>query len=206
MTKLFSKREILLTLVFAAVCAGCSKPPAPETDNNYDQSSYDFRLYKSHKNYLIDKLKDQDIQYVKYGDTNTLTIPTDKYFSFDSKELNDMCYTGLNTVVKLLKQSPTSQINVAAFSDDTGSAKSQTNLTQARAEQIVTFLWANGIPATKLKAQGLGSKFATGSNKQIHSSSYNRRVEIQWTDSVKSCCPESGQQIAPATVQHPWKQ
>lgn len=201
LTKLFSKREILFTLVFAAVCAGCSKPPTPETDNNYNQSSYGFLLYKNHRNYLIDKLKDQDIQFVKYGDTNTLTIPADKYFLFESKEFNDMCYTGLNTVVKLLKHNPTSQINVAAFSDDTGSTKSQLQLTQGRAEQIITFLWANGIRATKLKAQGFGDTFPTGSNKQIHSSAYNRRIEIQWTDSVTSCCPEFGPQTSPASYQ-----
>lgn len=180
----------------AIVCIGCSSSGNTvkgETENNFDQSSYDFsiaNLYKSQKTNLVDKLKESDIQFVEYGDTMTLIIPVDSTFSAQSSEMQDMDFTGLNNVVKLLKQYPTSQINIAAFSDDSGSASSQMDLTQAQAEKILTFLWANGIPAKKLTAQGYGENNSVGSNKQMHSSAYNRRVEIQWSKTPKSCCPD----------------
>jgi len=179
-------------IAFAIACVGCSSSGnkvTGQTDNNFDQSSYDFRLYKNHENYLADQLKEEDITYIKYGDSRTLVIPADKYFSLQSTELTDMDYSGFNNIVKLLKLYPNSQIYVAAFSDDSGSANSQKDLTQGRAEKMVTFLWANGIPANKLSAQGYGDTYSIGSNKQMHSSSYNRRIEIQWSKPVKSCCP-----------------
>ena len=186
-------RRFLWMSTLAITCIGCSSSgneEKGETENNFNQSSYDFHLYKNQKKYLIDKLKESDIQYVEYGDTMTLIIPSDHTFSTQSDEMKDMNFSGLNNTVKLLKQYPNSQIYVAAFSDDSGSSKSQLNLTQAQAEKILTYLWANGIPAKKLNAQGYGDSYSVGSNKQMHSSSYNRRIEIQWSKTPKSCCPD----------------
>jgi outer membrane protein OmpA-like peptidoglycan-associated protein len=181
-------RGAILGFIVANLCAGCSSRPAPEGDNDFDQSAYNFRLVKNQEKSLKNKLQEKNIQYIKYGDTKTLIIPTDQYFSFGSKNFKGSDYAGLNNAVKLIKQNPPNKVYVAAFSDDTGTAKSQLHITQQRAETVVTFLWANGIPATNLNAQGYGSDFPVGSNKQVHSSAYNRRIEIQWTDQVINCC------------------
>ena len=125
-------------------------------------------------------LQKNDIQFVKYGDTMVLVIPTDHYYEFNSPKLNELCFEGLNNIVKLLKLYKCSVVNVAAFTDNVGSKRHKQLLSQARAETMLTFLWANNIQARRLSAEGYADKFNIGDNHWIHGSAYNRRVEIQW--------------------------
>lgn len=136
--------------------------------------------YSDSKKTLIKKLKKQSIQYVEYGDTMTLVIPTDKYFMFMSPRLNELCYPGLTNVVKLLKIYPYSPIYVAGFTDNVGSKAHKKLLSQAQAETMMTYLWANGIRSVQLKAEGYGDKNTVADNYVIHGSADNRRIEIQW--------------------------
>ena len=147
--------------------------------------------YKDNKTSLIKELQSQDIQFVAYGNTMTLIVPTDRYFVFNTPKLDDINYQGLNTIVTLLKYYPNSHIYVAGFTDNIGNRHHRNKLSQAQAETMLTFLWANGIPARKLQAAGYGKAHDIGDNHWIHGSAYNRRLEIQWTDRVikKSSAP-----------------
>lgn len=138
--------------------------------------------YYNTKHALLNEIQHQDIQYIKYGDTITLLVPTDRYFQFNSPLLNDICYPGLNNIVKLLKYSPQSPVYVAGFTDDVGSRHHKRMLSQARAETMLTFLWANDIHAQRLRAEGYADQHDVGDNHLIHGSAYNRRIEIQWQD------------------------
>ncbi|KTC88257.1 MULTISPECIES: C-OmpA-like family protein CmpA [Legionella] len=137
-------------------------------------------LYKDTRPMLIKQLQKLDIMYIEYGDTVTLVVPTDRYYIFNSARLNDLCFAGLNTLIKLLatfrKCCP---IYVGGFTDNVGSRHSKNLMSQARAETMVTFLWANGFAARRLIAEGYGDKNPVGDNKLIHGSAYNRRIEIQ---------------------------
>jgi len=168
--------RMLSLTVIAMISTSCFKPPF----NDFKKPPTDLRLYKTTKKHVIKELERQDIQYVEYGDTMTLVIPTDHYFLNNSAEINDICYAGLNNVVKLLKMYPKSRIYVAAFSDNTAVAKKRQHLTKARADAMLTFLWANSIPAKHLHSKGYGALFPIGDNKLIHGSAFNRRIEIQW--------------------------
>jgi outer membrane protein OmpA-like peptidoglycan-associated protein len=148
-------------------------------------------VYRNSQKTLIKRLENEDIQYIAYGDTRTLVIPTDRYFLFNSPHLNDICYAGLNNIVRLLKQYPNTPIYVAAFTDDVGSRYHKRMLTQARAETMLTFLWANDIAAQRLHAEGYGDKHDVGDNHWIRGSAYNRRIEIQWVDNkAPTCCKQ----------------
>ncbi len=137
-------------------------------------------LYKNNQHSLIKEIQKQDMEYIAYGDTMTLVVPTDRYFLFNSPLLNDICYPGLNNIVRLLKYYPNSPVYVAAFTDNIGTRHHKNILSQAQAETMITFLWANNIPAQLLHAEGYGDKHDVGDNQWIHSSAYNRRIEIQW--------------------------
>jgi outer membrane protein OmpA-like peptidoglycan-associated protein len=177
--------KVLIIFGAALIYTGCSSPP--NTDNNF-KPSFSIFLYRNMQAYIVKQLEDEDIQFVEYGDTMTLVIPTDSYFENNSSNLNEISgvYQGLNNVVKLLRKYPKSNpINVAGFTDDSGDSDSQKILTQGQAETIATYLWANGIAATTtLKTEGYGNNYSVGSNQSTHSSSYNRRVEIQWSSSA----------------------
>lgn len=153
-------------------------------------------LYKDSKPKLIKELQKLDIQYIEYGDTVTFVVPTDRYFIFDSARFNELCFPGLNDLIKLIKTFPKCcPIYVAGFTDNVGSRFSKQRMTQARAERMVAFLWANGIPAQRLVAEGYGDKNPVGDNHLIHGSAYNRRLEIQL---FKNCsAPAASPYLAP---------
>ena len=135
------------------------------------------------KQYITRMLGLNNIQVIQYRDTITLMVPTDEYYLFDSPKLNDIRYHGLNYIIDLIMLSPCTTIYVAAFSDNIGSRKHKNELTQAQAETMVGFLWANGIPSAKLHPQGMGSKYPIADQKTIRGSAMNRHIEIQWTTS-----------------------
>lgn len=149
-------------------------------------------IFKNTKNALLKELQDQDIQFIQYGDTLTLVVPTDKYFLFDSPHLKEICYPGLNNIIKLIKYYPNTPIFVAGFTDDVGTRHHKKMLSQAQAETMLTFLWANDIHAQRLHAEGYASQHTLGDNHQVHGSAYNRRIEIQWLNG-----PMSPEQTSP---------
>lgn len=146
-------------------------------------------LYKESKNKIIKDLKKQDIEFIQYGDTMTLIVPTDKYFIFNSPRLNEVCYPGLNNIIRLLRFYPKRMIYVAAFTDNVGSRFHKRMMSQAQAETMMTFLWANNIPAQRLKAEGYGDKNPVSDNALIHGSAQNRRIEIQWVAKLPMARP-----------------
>ncbi|MCP0913744.1 MULTISPECIES: C-OmpA-like family protein CmpA [Legionella] len=145
---------------------------------------------KASKRTLLKELQNQDIQFVKYGDTMTLIVPTDRYFQFNSPRLDDRCYPGLANIIRLIKLYDCSPIYVAAFTDNVGSRHHKKMLSQAQAETMLTFLWANDIPAQRLHPEGYADKHTIGDNNLIHGSAYNRRIEIQWVTPA-SIAPKS---------------
>lgn len=136
--------------------------------------------YKQSRPSLLKGLMANDIQYVEYGDTRTLIVPTDRYFVFDTAQLNDLAFPGLNDIAKLIKKDAYSHVYVAAFTDDVGNKRHKNRLSQARAEAMMTFLWANEIPARQLYAEGYGDKHPIANDATIRGSAMNRRLEIQW--------------------------
>lgn len=143
-------------------------------------------IYKNNKQSVIADIQKQDMQYIQYGDTMTLIIPTDHYYQFDSPKFNDICYAGLKNIIRLLRFYPKSHIYIAAFTDDVGDIKHKQMLTRARANTMLTFLWAHNIKASMLTAKGFADKFPVGDNHLIRGSAFNRRIELQWTNVEKT--------------------
>src|SRR5690606_21684351 len=78
-----------------------------------------------------------------------------------------------------------------AFTDKVGSKHHHDKLTQARAETMLTYLWANGFRSTSLSAEGYGHYYPVANNKLIHGAAQNRRMEIQrlsWLCPLKGYC------------------
>lgn len=145
-------------------------------------------LYREGKNGIANTLRANDVEYIEYGDTRTLIVPTDRYFLFNSAEFNDICYPGLEAILAMINLHPHSPITIAGFTDNVGLLRKQQQLSQARAEEMLGFLWANGLSSARLQAQGLASRFAVADNKTVHGSAQNRRLEIQWQVTSKPPC------------------
>lgn len=137
-------------------------------------------LFHASQNELIGELAKANIQFIQYGDSRTIIIPTDQYFLFNSHRFNEICFQGLITMTRLLRFYTCSTIYVAGFTDEIGTRRHKNKLSQSRADAVVTFLWAHGIPAKRLHAEGFGDKNSVGDNHLTHGSAYNRRIEVQW--------------------------
>lgn len=185
---------LTLSLPPLFLCA-CYHPPynnfEPYTNTYYNKSGVSNTglgvhpipgrgIYKGSRNEVINELAKADIQFIHYGDTRTLIIPTDRYYHFNSPRLKELCYPALARLIKLLHYYPDSTFYIAGFTDNIGYKHHKNTLSQAQAETMLTFLWANGIQAQQLHAEGYGDKHAVSDNSIIHGSGHNRRIEIQW--------------------------
>jgi outer membrane protein OmpA-like peptidoglycan-associated protein len=183
-------KQLGLCLFTACILSSCVQPPFNnfqsnqfnlEESNSCDKPSVHSRAERDTiARATIRHLGAEAIQFVQRGDRMTLIVPTDRYYLFNSPDFDDTEFTALNNISKLVRLFPCSKIIVAGFSDNVGKQILQDRLSKARADTMLTFLWAKGVPAQRLTAEGFGQRFPIGNNQLIHGSAYNRRIEIQW--------------------------
>ncbi|MBW2524176.1 MAG: OmpA family protein [Deltaproteobacteria bacterium] len=84
----------------------------------------------------------------------------------------------LNDVATALKDQGNPTIVVEGHTDATGSRRMNMNLSQRRAEAVRTHLISRGIPASQIKAVGVGPDRPVADNRSADGRANNRRVEI----------------------------
>lgn len=98
-------------------------------------------------------------------------IPTQAVLTEDS-------YPILDQLAELLKQHPQTLIEIAAHTDNQGTALGQTALTQAKSEAVLQYLLGKGIDLNRMKAQGYGSARPLASNEDEAGRARNQRIEL----------------------------
>ena len=91
------------------------------------------------------------------------------FYDFDKAVLRDESKLALDSMVMLLKDHPNIVIEMASHTDRVGSAKYNQGLSQRRAQSVVDYLIANGIPRERLKPAGYGESRPKTVTKRIHS-------------------------------------
>ena len=141
-------QKYLLCLLLCCLI-GCHYPKDnhiyPEDNHLHPRQSL-LPIYRADPELLTREFQKRDIEIIRYGATMTLIVPIDKYFEFGTPEFSLSCYKGLNLIVELLKAYPKSKIFVAGFTDSVGSER----LIQEQTQAMVSYLWANDIPAKYL--------------------------------------------------------
>lgn len=91
--------------------------------------------------------------------------PTDKpivlehvYYDFDKAVLRAESKQALDELVKILLDNPQASIELSAHTDRKGSEKYNANLSQQRAQAVVSYLIKSGIASERLKAKGYGKE------------------------------------------------
>ena len=94
--------------------------------------------------------------------------------------------TILDSLVRVLKESPSIDIELGAHTDSRGSAKSNQSLSQKRAESSINYISSKGIKKERLTAIGYGEtklvnncKDGVPCTKEQHA--VNRRVTVKIT-------------------------
>jgi OmpA-OmpF porin, OOP family len=107
------------------------------------------------------------------------------YYDFDRSTLRQESYPALDKLVGLLNEYPTMVIEIRAHTDNKGDDKYNMNLSDARAQVVVTYLVSKGIDKVRLQSKGYGASLPVAPNKHEDGSDdaegrqKNRRTEFK---------------------------
>ncbi len=124
---------------------------------------------------LEQQLADMNARHTERGIVITFS---DVLFNVDRAELS---VDGMRTAQKLadiLQQDPQGVVMVEGFTDSTGSASHNLELSQRRAESVRNALMGMGISSERIATRGYGEAFPVASNSDAGNRQLNRRVEI----------------------------
>jgi outer membrane protein OmpA-like peptidoglycan-associated protein len=108
-----------------------------------------------------------------------ITLSGSVLFASDTSELLPSARQRLDDVAKaLLEGNPEAQIVVEGHTDSRGGESYNLDLSARRAEAVRAYLVSRGVPAERVRAQGLGLARPVADNKSAEGRANNRRVEI----------------------------
>ena len=102
-------------------------------------------------------------------------------FKTNGYVLNHTADDRLMQVVDFSKKHPTANINVAGYTDSTGSKATNLKLSQNRANVVKKFLVQHGVDANRIQTVGYGSENPVASNKTAAGRAMNRHTEVSYT-------------------------
>lgn len=116
-----------------------------------------------------------------------------------SADLTEDSKTVLDKVAESLKRHPELQVEVAGYTDISGSRTSNIKLSQQRADSVRDYLITQGIAAEMLSAKGYGPEAPIADNATAEGRAINRRVELHTleSDSEQESMPEPAPESAP---------
>jgi len=100
-------------------------------------------------------------------------------FESNSFQLSEISFVELKRVIKLMKENPGLKIEVAAHTDDVGSAAYNQSLSNKRAQSVVDYLIDNQIAPSRFIAKGYGESAPLFPNDSEENKERNRRVELK---------------------------
>ena len=115
------------------------------------------------------------------GSTAPILIPTDLLFDYGSDELAEGARLSLMKLGFLIQKNPDSVFTIEGHTDSFGSDQFNLDLSQRRANAVVSWLIASlRLTTDRIRAVGMGeSKPLANPNGSIEEQSLNRRVEIK---------------------------
>lgn len=130
---------------------------------------------------LRENLEGTGIGVERSGNELTLNMPSSVTFGFDSSELQLSARQALNEVNAVLLNYPETRINVAGYTDSTGSDSYNQRLSERRAAAVADYLRQGGVQSGRINTMGYGESNPIASNDTDSGRAQNRRVEITLT-------------------------
>lgn len=101
------------------------------------------------------------------------------FFETAKAALKSESFTELENVIKFLNDNPTVRLEISGHTDNVGSLKANTKLSQDRAQSVVNYLVSKGIAASRLEAKGYAFTQPLATNDSSDGRAQNRRVEFK---------------------------
>lgn len=127
---------------------------------------------------LRNELRAAGVSVERRGDTIALNMQNDILFPVGSSTLESRAQEVLRAVAIVLKKYDETKVNVYGFTDTTGTAARNTELSQRRAQVVADELMSNGVASARLNTQGMGETNLKVSTADNVAEARNRRVEI----------------------------
>jgi outer membrane protein OmpA-like peptidoglycan-associated protein len=116
-------------------------------------------------------------QLVRLGDTR-LEILDKVYFKTNKAIIERRSFVLLDNVASVLRAQPNLKVRVEGHTDDVGNDAYNKDLSQRRADAVVTYLVEQGVPSERLTAVGYGEEKPLDLRRSRKARATNRRVEF----------------------------
>ena len=116
-------------------------------------------------------------------ETGKTTILKNIFFDTDSFNLKPESKVQLQEMVDFMRKNSSLVIEIGGHTDTQGSENYNQTLSAKRAESVVKYLIANGIPASRLKSKGYGFSVPLTENSTEEGRAQNRRTEFKILES-----------------------
>lgn len=123
-------------------------------------------------------LMNSGVQVQQNGNQITLVMASDVTFATNSPDINSGFYPTLNSVAMVLKKYSNNNVIITGYTDNTGAATYNQQLSQARAQSVGSYLVGQGVASGRIFTQGMGELNPVASNSTAQGRAQNRRVEI----------------------------
>ncbi|GAL38020.1 outer membrane protein assembly factor YaeT precursor [Vibrio maritimus] len=129
---------------------------------------------------LRQELLNSGVQVERTGDNQlVLRLENGIGFASNSHALDRNIHKTLQGVARILVEYPDTSLVIDGYTDSTGSASYNQELSEKRAEQVRAFLVSQNVAPGRAVARGMGERFPICSNATTEGRQCNRRVEIK---------------------------
>jgi outer membrane protein OmpA-like peptidoglycan-associated protein len=117
----------------------------------------------------------------------------DVLFATDRAELNANGMATVRKLAEIMMQNPDRTVMVEGFTDSTGSAAHNKDLSERRAASVAQALVSLGVPRERVGTRGYGEAFPVAPNNTASNRQLNRRVEIVLSNEGATIPPRAAQ-------------
>lgn len=125
------------------------------------------------------QLQGTGVSVTRNGNNIILNMPSNITFATDQSQIDPSFYSTLNSVALVLNKYNQTLVDVYGYTDSTGSAQYNLNLSQQRAQSVSSYLAAQRVDPRRMYVTGFGEDRPVASNATEAGRAQNRRVEVQ---------------------------
>ncbi len=124
------------------------------------------------------QLEDSGVSVTRIGDNITLNMPGNITFATNSSDLNAGFFAVLDSVALVVNEFQQTVIEVAGHTDSTGSDAYNQQLSERRANAVMSYLISRQVLADRIIPVGMGEARPIADNSTESGRQANRRVEL----------------------------
>ena len=123
----------------------------------------------------------EPVRYVPTKEEDEIIKTAFAQLEFESAKaiIKQSSYSSLDGLAMLLKSHPEWSVTLKGYTDNSGNAAKNLQLSKDRAASVKNYLVNKGVPAANIQSQGYGSANPVASNSTLAGRAKNRRVEIE---------------------------